>query len=651
MKTALKSKEQTEEEWRDVAGLAADMLHAARQLSSNNIERGSRIAEAKEAVNDAKAEAERLAKEAKEEDERKAKEEKAEAERLAKEAERKAEREKAETLALKLSKAITESGSTQAIRVKALEVRLRNAQLAAGYNVSASGISQKRARKDDFWTAVGNDFENLLSSKLQTHRFNQLVTRIERTLVSDDAIQSSTDDLADVSAQLLAAMSSELPEESGWQKFIVPALTALVPEVHVWDTHAKQLEPAAGEHGNVSPDVTLTLKEAPLNWYSARFTIEGKSKKNSDAWAKIQFQAVQQMRQAQFVQADGKFGGLLQHGACMRGEKITLLRLAPTASKTLLYAQDLQFPHGKDSESEKMRIATVRKFRHFLRTPFEAPGGHVADLKFGPKLGSGATSSVYALVKPDSDNGSLAPFVIKVAHNEMCRADILSEMAVLELLRECNVPSTIRMDRCDEDGRWAVLGPALTPFVGRLGPRFATVSPAQVGQLVRALSGIHAAGFVHRDISPWNLGFASDGTAYVFDFGTAVEMTNGKYVGPYEGTTMTPSKAVRKARLAAPDVGAVSSTPADDFESLALAISAINHGCGPRITSGCNDVMRQVDNHWEALDDALSLPHVREAVTDEARIEVLVRLLSCDVTETADPAGKERHTPPKGDSP
>ena len=56
---------QTAEQWRHVAGLAARMLIAARKLSSNNIERDGRIAEAKEAVNDAKAEAERKEKEAK----------------------------------------------------------------------------------------------------------------------------------------------------------------------------------------------------------------------------------------------------------------------------------------------------------------------------------------------------------------------------------------------------------------------------------------------------------------------------------------------------------------------------------------------------------------------------------------------------------
>ena len=100
--------------------------------------------------------------------------------------------------------------------------------------------------------------------------------------------------------------------------------------------------------------------------------------------------------------------------------------------------------------------------------------------------------------------------------------------------------------------------------------------------LADALAALHAAGYVHGDVKPSNIGFTAAGSPKLLDFGLAREARDGAIVG---GTL----------RYASPEV--VAGRPAeegDDIWSLCVVLSEMATGEHPFAGSGVGEVTRRI---------------------------------------------------------
>lgn len=159
-------------------------------------------------------------------------------------------------------------------------------------------------------------------------------------------------------------------------------------------------------------------------------------------------------------------------------------------------------------------------------------GGRYA---LGELLGVGGTGSVFAATDRDADD---APVAVKLLHPHLCtdadaRAAFLREAARASELRDPHIVRVHGAGLHDAAGvtmPWIALdlldGPTLRERVAATGPLDPAEAVAVVDDVLAGLALAHAAGIVHRDVSPQNVVLPADGAtspvaARLIDFGLA----------------------------------------------------------------------------------------------------------------------------------
>ncbi|BDV32232.1 protein kinase domain-containing protein [Microbacterium terricola] len=168
--------------------------------------------------------------------------------------------------------------------------------------------------------------------------------------------------------------------------------------------------------------------------------------------------------------------------------------------------------------------------------PTRAPGLLAGRFQLGPLLGSGGSASVFAAV--DGETG--ASVALKTLHPHLARrADARAAfLGEAERMRGVRHPHLVGVVDAGIDGDaadpvvWIALdlaeGVSLAEHVERHGPLSAADAVAVGEGLLRALTALHAADIIHRDVSPSNITVAVDvdgvlslASVRLLDFGSA----------------------------------------------------------------------------------------------------------------------------------
>ncbi len=192
---------------------------------------------------------------------------------------------------------------------------------------------------------------------------------------------------------------------------------------------------------------------------------------------------------------------------------------------------------------ERLRLlATVADFHRdlLLRSspaPALAEGDGQADqparwghLRVLERIGRGAFGEVYRAWDPRLDREvalKLLPIGSSVANRRT--ASIIEEGRLLARVRHPNVVTIYGAERIENRiGLWMefIKGRTLEQVVEQDGV-FKTAKAVDVGiELCRAVSAVHRAGLLHRDIKAHNVILAEDGRVVLMDFGTGRELGN-----------------------------------------------------------------------------------------------------------------------------
>jgi len=154
-------------------------------------------------------------------------------------------------------------------------------------------------------------------------------------------------------------------------------------------------------------------------------------------------------------------------------------------------------------------------------------------------LGRGGMGSVYLALSPDS-----RAVAVKVIHphiaDEAGLQRLAREAAAMQRVRDLHVAELVDVDLTAETPYLVtryVPGRTLSDIVEDQGPLAGEPLDRLAGGLGRALKAIHAAGVVHRDLTPRNV-LLTDGEPVVIDFGIvrvldATRLTQGAPLGTY----------------------------------------------------------------------------------------------------------------------
>lgn len=180
-------------------------------------------------------------------------------------------------------------------------------------------------------------------------------------------------------------------------------------------------------------------------------------------------------------------------------------------------------------------------------------------------LGRGATSAVYEVTHRNGVRAAL-----KILHPQLCAdpatcARFLREASLANAVKHRAV-ATVRDDGITEDGcAYLVLdlleGKTLEAWRVARGGRVSVEEVAPIAdELMSALSAVHAAGVVHRDLGPKNVHVTTTGDLKIFDFGTASLFEGGKNpsVGLLAAAPVSPYAAPERAQGTAGGVDAQS---------------------------------------------------------------------------------------------
>ena len=154
----------------------------------------------------------------------------------------------------------------------------------------------------------------------------------------------------------------------------------------------------------------------------------------------------------------------------------------------------------------------------FVAKTERRPDDHVGGYRIVRLLGRGGSGAVYLVT---DEGGGEAALKLVDTSDAGARVRLAREVAALQALRHPAVPRVLDAELDDEDAFVVfefIDGPSLSAFVREQGP----FSPAQVAELAdslaSALGAVHAAGVVHRDVTPANVLLGRNGPVLI-DFG------------------------------------------------------------------------------------------------------------------------------------
>ena len=181
------------------------------------------------------------------------------------------------------------------------------------------------------------------------------------------------------------------------------------------------------------------------------------------------------------------------------------------------------------------RVADLHRHR-----PAPDPGAHWGHLRVAERLGAGAYGVVYRAWDTRLDR-EVALKLLPATGDAAGRASaIIEEGRLLARVRHPNVVTIYGAEQIDDRiGLWMELveGKTLEQLLDD-GKTFTPAETCHIGvELCRAMSAVHAAGLLHRDIKAHNVMLAADGRVVLMDFGTGRELDD-QPAGPAAGTPL-----------------------------------------------------------------------------------------------------------------
>ncbi|GAA4949691.1 hypothetical protein GCM10025331_42420 [Actinoplanes utahensis] len=238
----------------------------------------------------------------------------------------------------------------------------------------------------------------------------------------------------------------------------------------------------------------------------------------------------------------------------------------------------------------------------------------VPGLRGWTEIGRGAHSVVYRAVRPDG-----AEVAVKVLPDGAARTPLYREAAWTAICRHPGLPEVY--DAGEVDGRPYLVMELVTG--NRLGDllRAGRLTPARVAligaDIAEALTAVHRAGLVHRDVKPDNVMVGADGRARLVDLGMAAR--SGELCGDEIAGTLTYTAPEQNGSLRRP-VDARS-----DLYSLGVVLYECLAGRPPFRAADTGELMRL---HAVAAPPALPAPEGNRAEGPLAA--VVARLLAKD---------------------
>ncbi len=173
--------------------------------------------------------------------------------------------------------------------------------------------------------------------------------------------------------------------------------------------------------------------------------------------------------------------------------------------------------------------------------PDWAPGSTWGSLVVGERIGRGTYGDVYAARDVRLDR----PVALKLLHRSEAEVgsgvEVIQEARLLARVRHPNVVTVYGAERIDgRIGIWMELveGRTLEDELGERGPFPPGEIAAIAAELTSAVSAVHAAGLLHRDIKAHNVMRGQDGRILLADFGTGHDVTREGSIGELAGTPL-----------------------------------------------------------------------------------------------------------------
>ncbi len=152
-----------------------------------------------------------------------------------------------------------------------------------------------------------------------------------------------------------------------------------------------------------------------------------------------------------------------------------------------------------------------------------APGEALGPYTLARSLGTGGMGEVWAATAPDGAEVAVKVLPEGALGDAMARARFAREVAAAQRVQDPRVQAVLGAD-AEAPRPWLatelVVGPTLAQRVGADGPLPGPELHALATGLADALVAVHAAGVLHRDVSPANVVLGADGPVLV-DFGIA----------------------------------------------------------------------------------------------------------------------------------